>query len=127
VGPAALRQKFVVHGQLADLGPKPGDLLVPIVGRPALERGLAAGQEVLPPARERGGSEAQFTREPFEVLAAEEAEDGAGLARGREAARALGFGVLDMGAGAWGLDRDDVPIGCPTEPRSGGTGALLVG
>ena len=55
VGPAPLEQQLVVHGQLADLGPQPGDLVVPVVGRPALQRGLAAGQEVVPPAGEGGG------------------------------------------------------------------------
>src|SRR5439155_22538441 len=47
-------QQLVVHGQLADLGPKPGDLVVPVVGPPALKRGLATGQEVIAPAGERG-------------------------------------------------------------------------
>src|SRR5262249_46386129 len=39
--------------------------------------------------------------------------------------RSPGFGVLAMGVGSWGLDTDDVPIGCPTEPRGGGRGLLL--
>jgi DNA helicase HerA-like ATPase len=38
--------------------------------------------------------------------------------------RSPGFVVLDMGVGSWGLDTDDVPIGCPTEPRGGGLDRL---
>src|SRR5262249_30203661 len=62
-GPAALEQQLVVHGQLADLGAQPGDLIVATVSRPALEGGLAGGQEVVTPAGEGGGGDAQLTRE----------------------------------------------------------------
>ena len=120
VGPAALEQQLVVHGQLADLGPQPGDLVVPVVGRPALQRGLAAGQEVVPPAGEGGGGDAELTGEEFQVLAAEEPEDGRGLALGGEAATLAGVRGVGHGCGLLGLDADDVPTGCPTEPRSGG-------
>jgi hypothetical protein len=56
-----LEQQFLIHGHLADLGPQPGDLVVAIVSRPALPRGLAAGQEVIAPAGEGGGGDAQLT------------------------------------------------------------------
>jgi hypothetical protein len=57
-----------VHGQLADHDPRPGDLLVPVVSRPDLQRGLPAGQEVVPPAGESGGGDAQFAGDEFQVL-----------------------------------------------------------
>ena len=44
---APLQQQLIVHGQLADLGPQPGDLLVAVIGRSALEGGLAGGQAAL--------------------------------------------------------------------------------
>jgi hypothetical protein len=44
--------RITVDGQLADFGPQPGDRPVPFIGRPALERGLAGGQEVVAPAGE---------------------------------------------------------------------------
>jgi hypothetical protein len=75
-----------VHGQPADLGPQPGDLLVALVGRPTLLGGLAPGQEVVAPAGEGGGGDTQFAGDELQVLAAEAAEDGGGLARSREAA-----------------------------------------
>src|SRR5262249_17309272 len=119
VGLAALGQQLVVHGQLADLGPQPSDLVVAIIGRSALEGGLAAGQEVVPPAGQGGGGDAQLTGEEFEALGAEEAEDGGGLARGREAAALAGIRGVGHGCGLLRLDVNDVPTGCPTEPRSG--------
>ena len=48
--PGSAGQQFGVHGQLADLRPQPGDLVVPVVGRSALQRGLTGSQEVLTPA-----------------------------------------------------------------------------
>src|SRR5262249_16143298 len=111
--------------QLADLGPQPGDLLVAVIHRSALQGGLATGQEVVPPIGEGGGGDAQFAGEEFQALAAEEAGDGGGLARGREAATLAGIRDVGHGYGLLGLDRDDVPIRCPTEPRSGGRGRSL--
>jgi predicted nucleic acid-binding protein len=115
-----LESPFVVHGQLADLGPQPGDLLVAIVDRPALQRGLTAGQEVVAPAGEGGGGDAQLAGEEFQALAPEEAEDGCGLARGREAAALAGIRGVGHGCGLLSPDTDIVPIGCPTESRGGG-------
>src|SRR6516162_9979207 len=120
VAPAALEQQLIIHGQLADLGPQPGDLLVAVIGRSALEGGLAAGQEIVAPAGEGGGGDAQLAGEQFQALAAEEAEDGGGLARGREAAPLAWIRGVGQGCGLPSLDTDDVPIGCPTESRSGG-------
>src|SRR5262249_16399936 len=90
--------------QLADLGPQSGDLLVTVIGRPALEGGLSAGQEVIAPTGEGGGRDAQFAGEQFQALAAEEAEDGGGLARGRGAAAVAGVRGGGEGVGqGWGL------------------------
>jgi hypothetical protein len=44
----------------------------------------------------------------------------AALCGAEERPRSPGIVVLDMGVGSSGLDPDDVPIGCPTESRSGG-------
>lgn len=68
------------------------DPLVAVVGRPALHGGGAAVEEALPPPRERGGGDAQLSGERIEVLAPEEAEDGLGLAPGRESAPILAVG-----------------------------------
>jgi hypothetical protein len=65
VGPAPLVQQLDVHGQLANLGPQPGDIVVPVVGRPALQRGLTTGQEVIAPAGERGGGDAELPGDEF--------------------------------------------------------------
>jgi hypothetical protein len=93
---------------------------VAVIGRSALQRGLATGQEVAAPAGECGGGDAQLASEEFQALAAEEAEDGGGLARRREAAALAGIRGDGHGNGLLGLDVDDVPTRCPTEPRSGG-------
>jgi hypothetical protein len=114
VGPGPLEQQLVVHGELTDLGPQPGDLLVAVIGRSALEGGLAAGQEVVAPAGEGSGGDAQLTGEEFEGLTAEEAEDGGGLARGREAAALTGIRGVGHGCGLLRLDVNDLPTGCPT-------------
>src|SRR5262249_50556109 len=90
VGPAALEHQFVVRGELTDLRPQSGDPGVPVVGRPALQRGLPAGQEVIPPSGEGGGGHAEFTRDQFEVLTPEEPEDRVGLAFGGEASAVVG-------------------------------------
>jgi hypothetical protein len=42
--PQGVDQLLVVHGQLAHLRPQASDLLVAVIGRSALEGGLAAGQ-----------------------------------------------------------------------------------
>jgi hypothetical protein len=57
VAPAPLEQQLVVHSQLADLAPQPGDLLVAVIGRSALQGALAAGQEVVAPASQGGGGD----------------------------------------------------------------------
>src|SRR5262249_47037885 len=119
-GPAALEQQLVIHGQLADLGLQPGDLLIAVIDRSALEGGLAGGQEVVAPAGEGGGGDSQFAGGEVQGLTAEEAGGGGGLARGREAATFAGIRGVGHGWGLLGLDANDVPIGCPTEPRSGG-------
>ena len=123
VAPPALEQQLVVHGELTDLGPQLGDLLVAVIGRSALEGGLAAGQEVIAPTGEGGGRDTQLAGEEFQALAAVEAEDGSGLARDREAALLAGIRGVRYGCGLLGPDTDDVPRGCPTEPRGGGRGA----
>jgi hypothetical protein len=105
--------------KLADLGPQPGDLLVGVIGRSALEGGLATGQEVVAPAGEGGGGDAQLAGEEFQAVAVEEAEDGCGLALRGEAAALAGIRGIGHGCGLLRLDRDDVPIGCPTEPKCG--------
>jgi hypothetical protein len=53
-------QKLGRHRQLADLGLQPPDLGVARIGRTALQGGLAAGKEGLPPAAQRGGGHAQL-------------------------------------------------------------------
>src|SRR5262249_6977373 len=122
VGPAPLGQQLVVHGQLADLGPQPDDLLIAVIDGSALQGGLAAGQKVIAPAGEGGGGDTQFAGEEFQALPTEETEDGGGLARGREAAALAGIRGVGHGCGLLGLDANDVPTGCPTEPWSGGPG-----
>ena len=80
-----------------------------------------------PPARkssrqpERVAAVTPSSRESeFQVFAAEEAEDGRRSCAGRRSGHAR------RGSGCWtwvwapGSGRDDVPTGCPTEPRSGG-------
>jgi hypothetical protein len=101
--------------------PSPGDLPISVVGRTTLGRGLAAGQEVAPPGGQGGGGDAQLTREQFEVLAAEEAEHGLGLALGGKASAVAGIRGGCHGEGPWD-GRDVVPARCPTEPWSGGAG-----
>src|SRR5262249_16882018 len=91
-------QKLVVHGELADLGPQPGDLVVPVVRRSALRRGLAAGQEVFSPAGEGGEGDPELARDEFQVFAAEEAEDGYLGVGGEGAALA---GVRGVGQIGW--------------------------
>ena len=56
----------------------------------------------------------------LKVFASEEPEDGRGLARGGEAATLAGIRGVGHGCVLLGLDVNDVPTGCPTEPRSGG-------
>src|SRR5262245_8116482 len=90
VGLAALEQQLVVHGQFTDFRPHSGDLVVLVVGRPALQGGLATGQEVVPPPGQSAGGHAEFTRDQFQVFAAEEADDGSGLTLGGEAATFAG-------------------------------------
>src|SRR5262245_41978475 len=102
VAPAALKQQLIVPGQLADLGPQSGDLLVAVIGRPALQGGLSAGREVIAPTGEGGGGDAQFAGEQFQALAAEEAEDGVALPRGREAAALAGIQGVGHGCGLLG-------------------------
>jgi hypothetical protein len=51
-----------------------------VVGRAALQRGQAAGEEIVPPSEEGGGGDAEFARDEFPFFAAEEAEHGCGLA-----------------------------------------------
>jgi hypothetical protein len=115
-----LEQQLVVHGQLADLSPQPGDLLVAIIDRSALQSGLAACQEIVTPAGEGGGGDAEFAGEKFQVFSSEKSEDGGGLALGREAAALAGIPGVGHGCGLLGLDANDVATGCPTEFRSGG-------
>jgi hypothetical protein len=67
---------LVVHGQLADLGPHSGDLVVAAVGGTALQRGLTAGQEVVTPSGQGGGGDAEFAGDELQVFAAEESKDG---------------------------------------------------
>src|SRR5262245_23491798 len=101
VGPAALEQQLVIHGQLADLGPQPGDLVIPVVGRSALQSGLAADQEVVAPVGEGRGGDAKFAGDEFQVFAPEQAEDGSGLALGGEAAALSGVRCVGHGFGSW--------------------------
>jgi hypothetical protein len=54
---AAPEPQPIVHGQLADLGPQPGDLLIAVIDRSSFQRGLAAGQEVIAPSRQGGGGD----------------------------------------------------------------------
>src|SRR5262249_23358105 len=76
--------------------------LVAVIGRLALQGSLSAGQEVIAPTGEGGGRDAQFAGEHFQALAAEEAEDGGGLARGREAAALAGIQGVGPGCGLLG-------------------------
>src|SRR5262249_9146116 len=100
-------------------------LVVAVIDGSALEGGLAGGQEVVAPAGAGGGGDAQLAGEEFPALAAEEAGDGGGRARGQEAGALAGRGGGGAGCGLLSLDADDVPTGCPTEPRGGGRGLLL--
>jgi hypothetical protein len=68
-----LGQQLIVHGQLADLGPQAGDLIIPFVGRPALQCRLATGQEVVPPAGEGGGGDPELSGYQFQVFASKQA------------------------------------------------------
>jgi hypothetical protein len=120
VAAPALEQQLVVHGQVADLGSHRSDFLAAVIGQPTLQGGLAVGQELVAPAGEGGGGDAQLAGEEFQALAEEEAEMVAAFRRAEERPRSPGFGVLAMGVGSWGLDPDDVPIGCSTELGGGG-------
>src|SRR5215813_14651094 len=84
---APFEEQLVTHGDLADLGAQPLDLLIALVRGPALQRALASGEEVFPPLGERGRRHAQLARQGVERLAAQYAQDHLGLAPRREAAR----------------------------------------
>src|SRR3954465_7817164 len=56
------------HGQLADLRLQAPDLGIPRIRRPALERGLAAGEERVAPAARRGGRPPEPARDRLQAL-----------------------------------------------------------
>jgi hypothetical protein len=96
-----LEQEFVVHGQLADLAPQPGDLVIPLVGRPALEGGLAAGQEVVPPG-ERVAAVTPSSRETSSRSSPPRRRSTLVVFRWEEKRpRSPGLGEFDIGIGSW--------------------------
>src|SRR3954465_3858654 len=76
-----LGQQLALEHRLAELRPQPVDLQVLGVGRLGRERRLAAGQEGVTPARERGRRHPQRARDRLQVLAAQERQHGFPLAR----------------------------------------------
>jgi hypothetical protein len=84
---APIQEQLVVHRDLADLGPQPLDLGIPLVGRPALQRALPARQELLPPLRQRRRRHPELARHAVERLAAQQAQDRLRLPPRREAPR----------------------------------------
>jgi hypothetical protein len=78
-------EQLVVHRDLADLGPQPLDLVVPLVGGPALQRPLAPRQELLAPLRPRRRRHPELARHTVERLAPQQAQDRLRLPPRREA------------------------------------------
>ena len=81
----ALEQQLVVHRDRADLGLQAADLVVAVVGRPALERGLTGGEEALTPLRQRRSGHPELARERVELLAVQQPQHRLCLASRREA------------------------------------------
>ena len=68
-------------------GPQPLELVVALVRRPTLERGLAARQELLPPVGQGPGRHSELARQAVERLAAQHTENRLRLPAGREPPR----------------------------------------
>ena len=66
-------------------GLQAADLVVAVVGRPALERGLTGGEEALTPLRQRRSSHPELARERVELLAVQQPQHRLCLASRREA------------------------------------------
>src|SRR5712692_3064593 len=82
----ALEEQLVVHGDLADLGAQPLDLVIALVRRPALQRPLAASEKLLAPVGQRRRRDPELTREAIQRLPTQEAQDRLRLPARREAA-----------------------------------------
>jgi hypothetical protein len=75
-----LGQELAHEHELAQLGLEPLLLEILAADGPARERGLAAGQEVVAPAREGRCRHAERARDQLQVLAAEQAQHRLALA-----------------------------------------------
>jgi hypothetical protein len=84
---APLEEQFVIHRNLTDLGAQAVDLVIAVVGGPALDRRLAAGQELLPPVSHRRRGHPARAREAVERLTTQQPENHLGLAARREPPR----------------------------------------
>lgn len=71
-----------------------------VVRRPALQRGLTAGQEVVPPAGEDGGGDPDFAGDGFQAFATRRQRAAAALHPGEKQPRSQGFVASDMVAAA---------------------------
>src|ERR1700752_3055962 len=92
---APLEQQLVVHRDLAHLGAQALDLVVALVRGPALQRRLAAGEELLAPVGQRRRGHSELTRQAIERLPAQQAQERVRLAARREPSRltpAVGVG-----------------------------------
>src|SRR4051794_41650543 len=67
---------------------------IPRVSRPALQRRLAPGQELVAPAAQLGGGDAELARDQLQLLAPQQAEHRLPLAPGRHPPPRLGRGPV---------------------------------
>src|SRR5437870_11751148 len=82
---ASVEQQLVVHRDLADLGAQALDLVVALIGRPALQRRLATSEKLLAPLRERRRRHPELARQAVERLAPQHPEDRVRLPARRKA------------------------------------------
>jgi hypothetical protein len=67
-----LLEEFVIHGDLPQLLPQPGDLLVSGVLGTFFQFRLAGPEKLVPPLRQTGGSYAQLPGKQFQVFATQQ-------------------------------------------------------
>jgi hypothetical protein len=92
-------QPFGRHRQLADLGLLPINLSIPLISRPAFQRCLASGQELIAPTTQLGGGDTEFARDQLQVLAPQQAEHRRLFASCRHSPPRLGRGPVSASVG----------------------------
>src|SRR3954449_13445728 len=92
--PARVRFRHSPRPPAPALGLRPSDPGTPRVSRPALQRRLAPRQELVAPAAQLGGGDAELARDQLQLLAPQQAEHRLPLAPGRHPPPRLGRGPV---------------------------------